>query len=186
MRVLADTLTASRLGLALIIVWLGFTGGIEALDKVTFIILLGWTTDALDGHAARRDRSGRPTWFNHNDVTVDTIFVISSLFYLTWSGWIPWAFSLIYMIVGGLLLYYFYSRSLLIALEIPAGLLPVIVAFAEKPLLGWAYIGWAVLAFALDHRRFFIRLRLFFTGWTLSEQVTSPNLSSSQVSPGQN
>lgn len=150
--------------LAAVIAWLGLTGGTEALDKVTFCILLGWTTDTLDGHIARLDRSGRQTWFSRNDVTVDTIFVVSSLFYLTWTGLVPWAFSLVYVCVGGLLLLFLHSRSLLIALEVPLGLLPAIVAFAERPLLGWAYVGWAVVAFVLDHRRFFVRVRLFCKG----------------------
>ena len=175
MCLLADTLTASRLLLSTVIVWLGLTGGVEALDKVTFCILLGWTTDTLDGHIARRDRSGRQTWFSHNDVVVDTIFVVSSLFYLTWTGLVPWAFSLVYVCVGGLLLFFFHSRSLLIALEVPLGLLPAIVAFVERPQLGWAYVGWAVVAFVLDHRRFFVRVRLFFEGWHPVKRVAPPS-----------
>ncbi len=175
MRALADTLTASRLLLSMMIVWLGLTGGSETLDNVTVLILLGWTTDTLDGHIARRDRSGRQTWFSHNDLTVDIIFALSSLFYLTRTGLVSWAFSLFYIGAGGLVLLFFYSRSLLIALEVPLCLLPAIIAFVERPQLGWAYIIWAGAALILDHRRFFVRVRLFFEGWHADEQTALPN-----------
>ncbi len=165
MRWLADTLTASRLLFSVLIVRLGFTAGAEALDQVIFYILLGWTADTLDGHIARRDRSGRQTWFSHNDATVDAIFVVSSLIYLNLAGFVGWSFSLIYLSVGWFLLRLFHSRSMLIVLEAPLGLLPAVVAFANRPPWGWAYVGWAGLAFALDRRRFFVRLRLFGDGW---------------------
>jgi len=171
MRLLADTLTATRLLFSVVIVRLGLTAGAGALDKVTYCILLGWTADTLDGHVARLDRSGRQTWFSRNDETVDAVFVVSSLFYLTWAGLVHWAFSLVYLCAGWLLLLLFHSRSLLIALEAPLGVLPAIVAFIERPPLGWAYVGWAGVAFALDHRRFFVRLRLFSEGWRQTERV---------------
>jgi len=165
MRFWADLLTASRLFLAVVILRLGFTAGAGALDTVTFCILLGWTTDTLDGHVARRDRSGRQTWLSRSDLTVDVVFVVSGLLYLTVAGFVPWAFSLVYFSTGSLLLIFFRTRSLVIALEAPLAVLPAIVAFVERPFLGWAYVGWASTAFLLDRRRFFVRLRLFGDGW---------------------
>jgi len=164
-RFLADTLTASRLFLAAVILRLGMTAGADALGVVTFCVLLGWTTDTLDGTVARLDRSGRQTWLSRNDVTVDAIFVVAGLLYLTLSGFVPWVFTLVYLAGGGLLLHFFHSRSLVIALEAPLTALPAIVAFVKRPPLGWAFVGWAGAAFLLDHRRFFVRLRLFGGGW---------------------
>ena len=173
MRFWADLLTASRLILSAVILRLGFTAGAGALDTVTLCILLGWTTDTMDGHVARRDRSGRQTWLSRNDVTVDTIFVVSGLLYLALAGFVPWGLSLAYLSIGGLLLLLFRARSLVIALEAPLAILPAIVAFAKKPPLGWAFVGWAGVAFLFDRRRFFFRLRLFGSGWRQARRRSS-------------
>lgn len=165
MRFWADLLTASRLVLAAIIVGLGIVQGEGAFGVVIYLLVLGWSSDTLDGHLARRDSSGRQTWFSRNDVTVDAILVVSGLLYLSLAGFVPWVFSLAYLTVAGLLLLLFHSRSLAIALELPPGLLPVVVAFAERTSLGWVVVGWLVFTFILDHRRFLVRLRLFINGW---------------------
>ena len=190
MRFWADLLTASRLFLSVAILRLGFTAGADGLSAVTLCTLLGWTTDTLDGHVARRDRSGRQTWLSRNDVTVDTIFVVSGLLYLTLAGFVPWGLSLVYLSIGGLSLLLFRARSLVIALEAPLAILPVIVAFAERPPLGWAFVGWAGVAFLLDRRRFFFRLRLFGHGWRQARHRSSapapPAPPQAQITPGTN
>ena len=197
MRFWADLLTASRLVLAAIIVGLGIVQGEGAFGVVIYLLVLGWSSDTLDGHLARRDSSGRQTWFSRNDVTVDAILVVSGLLYLSLAGFVPWVFSLAYLTVAGLLLLLFHSRSLAIALELPAGLLPAVVALTERPPLGWVIVGWIIVTFILDWRRFLVRLRLFIHGWqrrsnrppaTSSglphppEQVASAGVSSSRES----
>ena len=39
------------------------------------------------------------------------------------------------------------------------------VAFADRMPWVWGIVGWLVLTFVLDRRRFLVRLRLFINGW---------------------
>jgi len=61
LRTLADLLTALRLLLAALIVGLGFTYGTDGFGAAVCLLLVGWTADTLDGHIARRAKSGRKT-----------------------------------------------------------------------------------------------------------------------------
>ena len=51
---IADLLTLSRILAACVLVWLGLTGGASALPAAVLTVVLGWTTDQLDGWFARR------------------------------------------------------------------------------------------------------------------------------------
>ena len=46
---IADLLTFSRILAAGILVWLGLTEGASALPAAVLVVVLGWTTDQLDG-----------------------------------------------------------------------------------------------------------------------------------------
>jgi hypothetical protein len=164
LRILADSLTGLRLVLAALIVGLGFTRGKDALETVIGALLVGWTADTLDGHVARRSRDTRKTWLSQNDIPVDAAMAVSSLIYLTMAGFVSVAVCLAYLVVASLLVAVFRARTLIIALEVPLALLPVVIGFARRPVLGWAFVGWAALAVLLDHHRFFVRVRMFFDG----------------------
>ena len=69
-RYIADAMTALRLVIAALIVLLGMLRRRAALEVVMLASLLGWTVDTLDGHVARRDRSGRRTWLSDNDLSL--------------------------------------------------------------------------------------------------------------------
>ncbi len=83
---LADFLTLSRAGIGLIILSLSFVGN-GAYIAVVILALGGAATDVLDGRAARKylgkDREGK---LGRHDLTVDTIFVLCVLAYLSLSG----------------------------------------------------------------------------------------------------
>jgi len=83
---LADFLTLSRGGIGLIILSLSFVGN-GAYTAVVILALVGAATDVLDGRAARKylgeDREGK---LGKHDLTVDTIFVLCILAYLSLSG----------------------------------------------------------------------------------------------------
>jgi len=83
---LADFLTMSRAGIGLIILSLSFVGK-GAYIPVVVLVLVAAATDVLDGRAARKylgkDREGR---LGKHDLTVDTIFVLCILAYISLSG----------------------------------------------------------------------------------------------------
>ncbi len=83
---LADFLTMSRAIIGLIILSLSFVGK-GAYIVVVILALVGAATDVLDGRAARRylgkDREGK---LGKHDLTVDTLFVLCILAYLSLSG----------------------------------------------------------------------------------------------------
>jgi hypothetical protein len=164
LRTLADLLTASRLAIAAVIVGLGFTRGADGLSAVVYLLLLGWTTDTLDGHVARRAKSTRKTWLSQNDVAVDVVMVVSSFIYLALAGFVPYLACLVYLLVSGTLVAVTRARTLVIVLEAPLALLPPVIGFIESPSLGWAFVGWAALALCLDFRRLLVRVRLLRDG----------------------
>ena len=70
--VIADLLTLSRVVAAGALLWLGLTSGASALPAAALVVVLGWTTDQLDGWFARR--SPTPTRLKDSDFCVDLIF----------------------------------------------------------------------------------------------------------------
>ncbi len=89
MKRVPDLLTASRGGIALVIASLGLVGP-RALEAVILLIILGWTTDILDGRLARRYHK-EVTWVGEREFVFDMVMVFSGLCYLVMSGFIPLA-----------------------------------------------------------------------------------------------
>ncbi len=83
---LADLLTLSRGIIALVILSLSFIGK-EAYLAVVILVLVGVVTDILDGKAARRYLGkGRESRLGKFDLEVDTLFVLCTMAYLSFSG----------------------------------------------------------------------------------------------------
>ena len=85
-RNLADSLTASRIIIGLVVLSLSFIGR-SAYLAVIILTLVGAATDILDGRVARHyfgeNREGR---LGKHDVEVDTLFVLCVLGYFSFSG----------------------------------------------------------------------------------------------------
>ena len=85
-RNLADSLTASRIIIGLIVLSLSFIGK-SAYIAVVILTLVGAATDILDGKVARHyfgeNREGR---LGKHDIEVDTLFVLCVLGYFSFSG----------------------------------------------------------------------------------------------------
>lgn len=108
----ADALTWLRLLLGLLLPWLGYFGGEDALPAAMVCLMLGWLTDVLDGALARKDSNGKQTWIGANDLAVDVCVSVGVLGYLAVSGYILTPFAFSYILLIGLLIAYFESRTL--------------------------------------------------------------------------
>lgn len=84
---LADCLTLSRVFASGILAWLGLAYGREKLTVAALILLVAWTTDQLDGWAARRSKT--PTRLGHYDFVFDLTLYPGILIYLVAAGFVP-------------------------------------------------------------------------------------------------
>lgn len=150
---LADTLTASRAVISLIIVLLGFAGK-RVLATVVLLTIIGWTTDVLDGRLARRDKSGRTTWIGDHDFPFDMLMVFATLVYMAMAGFVPAWFAVIYTAVAGIFVLYFRSKAVTMAFAFPLVALPLIIAYREAPVAAYAFIVWIIIALIFDRHRF--------------------------------
>ena len=106
----ADILTFTRALLGIVFVWLGLTQGAEGLPLAVLFLTIAWTTDALDGPAARRSRVYYHTWIGDHDLEVDMFVASGLLAYLWISGFVStWlaigyaaAWFLIFFLMGGI------------------------------------------------------------------------------------
>jgi cardiolipin synthase len=153
-KTLADTLTAIRLLIAIWIAWLGITGGQNALRMATIALILAWATDALDGPLARRDPSQRETWIGNHDLHVDMVVACGVLVYLTAAGFVPLPVSLGYLLLSGILLWFFRSVHLAWGLQVPSYGKMLLVALQEAPLYGVLAVGWIGLTVVATWPRF--------------------------------
>ncbi len=98
MNVLADTLTALRCVLALVILYAGVVRGPgEGLATAALLTILAWVTDVLDGRLARRAR--RPTRLGRCDLVADIGLTLALATCLVAWGVVPFL-----LVAGGLAL----------------------------------------------------------------------------------
>jgi phosphatidylglycerophosphate synthase len=172
MKQVADWLTASRAVIALWIVSLGWAGK-RALPVVILLLILGWTTDILDGRLARRAaREGSPSpdikessWLGEHDFTFDMIMVFASFVYLTASGYVPAQWALGYTVVAAIfILASSGSKSVTELFAFPLVALPLIIAYQDVPWAAYLYLAWILLALILAWERFTGVVREFIEG----------------------
>lgn len=153
-KTIADTLTVTRVLLALLIFCLGVTGGSEALPAATTALIFAWATDLLDGTFARRDPSPQPTWVGERDLHADVSVSVSVLAYLTFSRFVPLWASLIYVAITVVLLWHFRSRHLAMAMQAPPYALMLYTALRYATLQGAIAVAWILLTVIVTWPRF--------------------------------
>lgn len=148
---LADILTLSRIVTAGLLAWLGIMYGAEKLPAAVLVTMLTWTTDQLDGWAARR--SATPTRLGPYDFPIDATFYLGMLTYLTASGFIPVIAALIFLATA--VAAWFWARRKAVGvlclrlIDLYAGG----VVFAKQPKLGFAVLAWLLVLAFLYRRR---------------------------------
>jgi len=163
-KTVADILTATRLLLAIFILLLGLFVGREALGTVMMVHLLAWTTDILDGRLARRDTSGKSTWWDDKDFPIDALLVLALFLYLTLSGFLLPGFAIVYLSLAIILLLLFRSQQVAMSFMFPILALTLYLALREAPVWGWATIAWCVVALVTGWPRFVYVVESFIEG----------------------
>ncbi|MEW6285324.1 MAG: hypothetical protein AB1509_03775 [Chloroflexota bacterium] len=151
----ADLITAARGLLGVMMVWLGFTQGREALPLVVILMLLDWTGDFVDGGIAKRSRNPRRTWIGDNDLYVDLLVSICLGIYLLTAGFVGLTAGLIYFLGWMLALWRFgLDRNLLMLVQAPIYLWLILTALRLIPEMGNWLVLWVLIATAINWRRF--------------------------------
>jgi phosphatidylglycerophosphate synthase len=153
-KTIADTLTAGRFLLALLIFWLGLRAGRPALPTVTVALVLGWVSDVLDGTLARRDPNQRRTWLGDNDLGVDVCVALGLLCYLTFSNYVSRTIALSYVLITGALIWRFHSRALAMAAQAPVYVMLLYLALRDALPYGALAVGYIMLVTIVTWPRF--------------------------------
>lgn len=133
---IADVITWARVLLFPLLVWLGFSRGLDAFPIIVIIMLLNLTFDSIDGPLARYRPSPRQSWIGERDLDVDMFVTSGLLAYLTISGVIPLPVTLLYLLIWAI--YFWYNgipHSMGVLYEIPIYICFLVIAVTEAPIL---------------------------------------------------
>jgi len=151
---LADLLTASRVGLALIISWLGLAGTRDSLALVGFLLLTSWISDLFDGALARQS-GARPTWIGDHDLEADVAVSLGVLMYLVGTGFLAPIHAAIYLLLWGLIFWrWSWQRDPAMLFQAPIYLWFIVVAMRYAPQAGWWLIGYVAVVLVVTWPRF--------------------------------
>lgn len=146
---IADGLTASRLVIAVAVMMIGILTGRDGLNLILALVLVGWTTDVLDGQLARSVEKPIQTWIGDNDLAVDLVLDLAALFYFIAFGFVPVIMSLVYLLIACVVVSFSPTKRTILFLEIPVLMAIPIVAFSRVNVVSIVYAVWllAVLVY---------------------------------------
>lgn len=148
---IADLLTLSRVLVAGFLAWLGLTAGASALPAAVLVIVLGWTTDQLDGWFARR--SPTPTRLKDCDFQVDIVFYAGILIYGTAAGFLPVWLAAGFVILGAAAWLLTRRKSVMILCLRIIDLACGVLLFIYLPAAGFVLLAWLILLAVIYRRR---------------------------------
>ena len=153
-KTVADTLTSVRFLLGLVLMWLGWQKGPEAIRSATLTLLVAWATDVLDGPLARRDPRGIHTWIGDHDLEADMMVALGAWVYLALSGFLsPWL-AVAYVLAAAAALWHFGSAHLAWGVQaLPYGAM-IWTAWRVMPPYGVLLVAWIGLVVVATWPRF--------------------------------
>jgi phosphatidylglycerophosphate synthase len=153
--IIADALTISRLIAAGILLWLGVQGP-NRLPAAILVGVLAWTTDQLDGWAARR--ASTPTRLAHADFAIDTTLYACTLGYLTLAGFVPLVPTLVFAAVALTTSLVYRRKAISIFWLRLIDLTCLIVIFRYQPIIGYTLIVWLAVLGIIYRKRILVRV----------------------------
>jgi phosphatidylglycerophosphate synthase len=155
MKIIADTITLSRLLLSICLIWLGIEFGVQALPWVVWILLVSWTGDSLDGAFARHSGMKKQTWVGTHDLQFDMTVAAALLLYLALAGFVPLQIVIFYLLIWAVVFWRFGLNSTLGKLfQAPVYGWFIVVSIYKTPSSGLWILVWLVVAIALTWPRF--------------------------------
>jgi len=148
---LADAFSVLRLGVAFVILWLGWTMGREALPYVILLATLGWFSDGIDGILARH--SSCPTHLGNMDYPTDVMLTWSEFIYAALAGFISPALLIGYTIVAVVVSLWFRRKAVLVLFM--RGIDGIVIFFALRyaPLYMLPLFTWLVILGIIHRQR---------------------------------
>ena len=153
-KTLADILTASRFGLAWVLLWLGISRGAAGLPSAVGILIIAWTTDLLDGPLARKDPSSRHTWIGDHDLETDMSVSLGGLAFIVLAGYLATWIAVSYVIICLILLWRFRSQELGWAVQAPPYAAMLFIRLRHAPIYGLAIVAYLILVIIATWPRF--------------------------------
>lgn len=154
-KMLADTLTLSRLVLFCGFLWLGLEDGSSRLPVAITLLILSWTTDSFDGPIARRSHGQVSTWLGDHDLEVDMLVSMGVLVFLLLSGFVEALLVSVYVILWALIFWrYGTYRSLGMLFQAPIYAWFIVISMREAPSVGVWMLVWIALAVLFTWPRF--------------------------------
>jgi phosphatidylglycerophosphate synthase len=148
---IADLLTLSRVVAAVILLWLGLTKGASALPAATLVVVVGWTTDQLDGRFARR--SPTPSRLKDSDFYVDLIFYAGILAYLALARFLPAWFVAGFVILNGAVWLLTRRKAVVILCLRIIDVVCGVIIFTAAPVIGAILLLWLIVLGVVYRRR---------------------------------
>lgn len=152
---IADGLTFLRVLTAAAVVWLGLTKSSNGLKGAVLLLLIAWTSDALDGPLARRSDRQYHSWLGDHDLEVDMVVSLGLLSFMVAAGFVePWvgvayaATALIFFGLTG------FSRSIGMLFQAPIYCWFIWISFNYGGWVGWLPFLWIMTAVLLTWPRF--------------------------------
>lgn len=158
---IADFFTLLRILCSLYIIYLGLFN-VGHFHIYFYAILIGWTTDVLDGFFARIfKKEGK---LGKYDFQIDLFFEWAFFFYLYRFNFVNSTIFILYNITFLFLIFFLPSKTFLMTLQAPITFTPFIIAFLNYTDLRIVIIFWLIINFILFHRRFLNVIKEYIQG----------------------
>ena len=148
---LADLLTLSRIVAAGLLAWLGFGRGQAALPAAVVVLVAAWTTDQLDGWAARR--ADVPTHLGRYDFVFDLILYAGVLTYLAAARFVPAWLAAAFVIVSAAALLLARSKAMIVLCLRLLDLAAMALLLDHQPRMGAIVLAWLAVLAIIYRRR---------------------------------
>jgi len=161
---IADFFTFLRILCSFYIIYLGlFNAG--NFHIYFYAILIGWTTDILDGYLARLlKKEGK---LGKYDFQVDLFFEWSFFFYLYKFKYVNPTIFILYNIIFLFLIFFLPSKTLLMSLQALVTFTPFIIVLLNYNDLRIVTFFWLIINLFLFHKRFFNVIKEYIEGTSI-------------------
>lgn len=157
---LADLLTLSRVFASALLAWLGFAFGREKLTLVALVIVVAWTTDQLDGWAARR--ASTPTRLGHYDFVFDLTLYPGVLIYLVAAGFVPVGPAVAFVVLSTVAWLLTRKKAVAVLCIRFVDITAAVVLLTYRPRIGLLILVWLAVLGVIYRRRLAERVPRWF------------------------